>query len=132
MYGNYLPPNPLIEWIGRTALKLMGWRIEGELPRLDKFVAIGAHHTSNWDFILMLGIAWDLGLKVKYLGKHTLFKPPFGFVTRSDPVRMTLGDLGAIAGFKLAQFEGKALGQAEQGEMILREVDHFLVAPVNA
>ena len=34
MYGNYLPPNPLIEWIGRTALKLMGWRIEGELPRL--------------------------------------------------------------------------------------------------
>ena len=52
-------------------------------------------------------------------------KPPFGFVTRSDPVRMTLGDLGAIAGLKLAQFEGKALGQAEQGEMVLGEVDHF-------
>ena len=52
MSGNYLPRNPLAEWVGRVALKLMGWRIEGQLPALDKFVVIGAHHTSNWDFVI--------------------------------------------------------------------------------
>jgi len=31
----------------------------------------------------MLAIAWDLGLSVRYLGKKTLFRPPFGFVMRA-------------------------------------------------
>ena len=35
MSGNFLPPNPLAEWLGRTLLRLMGWRMEGELPKLD-------------------------------------------------------------------------------------------------
>lgn len=43
MSGNYLPPNPFAEWVGRTVLRLMGWRIEGQMPALDKFVVIGAH-----------------------------------------------------------------------------------------
>ena len=62
-----LPPNPLIEWVGRTALKLMGWRIEGELPRLDKFVAIGAHHTSNWDFVIFIALKFVLRLNARWL-----------------------------------------------------------------
>ncbi|NLF05952.1 MAG: acyl-phosphate glycerol 3-phosphate acyltransferase, partial [Actinomycetales bacterium] len=44
---------------------------------------VGAPHTSNWDFIHMLAIAWDLGLHVRYLGKDALFRPPFGFVMRA-------------------------------------------------
>ena len=31
----------------------------------------------------MLAICWDLGLSPKWLGKHTLFKPPFGWVMRA-------------------------------------------------
>ena len=83
MYGNYLPPNPLIEWIGRTALKLMGWRIEGELPRLDKFVAIGAHHTSNWDFVIFIALKFVLRLNARWFGKHSIFRWPFGGLMRS-------------------------------------------------
>ena len=83
MYGNYLPPNPLIEWIGRTALKLMGWRIEGELPRLDKFVAIGAHHTSNWDFVIFIALKFVLRLNARWFGKHSSFRWPFGGLMRS-------------------------------------------------
>ena len=83
MYGNYLPPNPLIEWIGRTALKLMGWRIEGELPRLDKFVAIGAHHTSNWDFVIFIALKFVLRLNARLFGKHSIFRWPFGGLMRS-------------------------------------------------
>ena len=83
MYGNYLPPNPLIEWIGRTALKLMGWRIEGDLPRLDKFVAIGAHHTSNWDFVIFIALKFVLRLNARWFGKHSIFRWPFGGLMRS-------------------------------------------------
>ncbi|NKX92853.1 acyl-phosphate glycerol 3-phosphate acyltransferase [Sanguibacter hominis ATCC BAA-789] len=72
----------------RRAIARLGWKISPwthrstVVPTDGVGVLIGAPHTSNWDFILMLGIAWDLGLKVKYLGKHTLFKPPFGFIMR--------------------------------------------------
>lgn len=37
--------------------RLAGWRAEGELPKLDKFVLIAAPHTSNWDYMVMLGLA---------------------------------------------------------------------------
>ena len=83
MYGNYLPPSPLAEWVGRTALKLMGWRREGELPRLDKFVAIGAHHTSNWDFVIFIALKFVLRLNARWFGKHSIFRWPFGGLMRS-------------------------------------------------
>jgi 1-acyl-sn-glycerol-3-phosphate acyltransferase len=36
-------------------------------------VLIGAPHTSNWDFVLMLAIAWRLGIPIRWLGKASLF-----------------------------------------------------------
>ena len=89
----------------RRAIARLGWKISPwthrstVVPSDGVGVLIGAPHTSNWDFILMLGIAWDLGLKFKYLGKHTLFKPPFGFVTRSELDEMqAAGAVGEVAG----------------------------------
>ncbi len=35
---------------------------------------IGAPHTSNWDFILMLAISGEADLKIRWLGKHQLFR----------------------------------------------------------
>ncbi|SDH47555.1 Acyltransferase [Pseudomonas benzenivorans] len=83
MAGNYLPPNPLAEWLGRTLLKLLGWRIEGELPQLDKFVVIGAHHTSNWDFVIFIAVKFVLRLNARWFGKHTIFRWPFGRLLRA-------------------------------------------------
>lgn len=83
MSGNYLPPNPVAEWLGRSVLKLMGWRIEGELPKLDKFVAIGAHHTSNWDFVVFIALKFVLRLNARWFGKHSLFRWPFGGLMRA-------------------------------------------------
>ncbi|WP_445940866.1 lysophospholipid acyltransferase family protein [Pseudomonas sp.] len=82
MSGNYLSRNPLAEWVGRMALKLMGWRIEGELPQLDKFVVIGAHHTSNWDFVIFIAVKFVLRLNARWFGKHTIFRWPFGVLMR--------------------------------------------------
>lgn len=83
MSANYLPPNPLAEALGRSVLKLMGWRIEGELPALDKFVAIGAHHTSNWDFVIFIAAKFVLRLNARWFGKHSIFRWPFGHLMRA-------------------------------------------------
>jgi len=82
MSANYLPANPVAEWLGRTTLKLMGWRIEGELPNLARFIVIGAHHTSNWDFVIFIAFKFVLRLNARWFGKHTLFRWPFGGLMR--------------------------------------------------
>ncbi|ANI12889.1 acyltransferase [Pseudomonas citronellolis] len=82
MSGNYLPRNPFAEWLGHGMLKAAGWRIEGALPPLDKFVVIGAHHTSNWDFMLFLAAKFVLRLNARWFAKHTLFRWPFGGLLR--------------------------------------------------
>ncbi|MGH9754382.1 MAG: lysophospholipid acyltransferase family protein [Blastocatellia bacterium] len=52
------------------------------MPDVDKLVVIAAPHTSNWDFPVLLGVAFALRVKACWLGKHTLFQWPFGFVSR--------------------------------------------------
>lgn len=46
-------------------------------------ILIGAPHTSNWDFLFMLAICWSQGLHIRYLGKRSLFTPPFGPLMRA-------------------------------------------------
>jgi len=46
-------------------------------------ILIGAPHTSNWDFLFMLAICWSQGLHIRYLGKRSLFAPPFGPLMRA-------------------------------------------------
>ncbi len=60
-------------------MRLVGWRIEGKLPDLPKYILIGAPHTSNWDFILFLGAIFYLKANVKFMGKSELFHNPFGW-----------------------------------------------------
>ena len=50
------------------------WRLVSE-PAPDRpTVLIGAPHTSNWDFVLMLAIAWRLDMRFRWLGKKSLFR----------------------------------------------------------
>ncbi|MFD6176674.1 MULTISPECIES: 1-acyl-sn-glycerol-3-phosphate acyltransferase [unclassified Isoptericola] len=53
--------------------RLSRWTLRSEPVPAQAGVLVGAPHTSNWDFVLMLAIAWRLGLDVRWLGKHTLF-----------------------------------------------------------
>lgn len=68
--------------LGRWSLALLGWRVEGNLPNLPKAVIIVAPHTSNWDFVIGIATKFALGLRASWLGKHTLFRPPFGGLMR--------------------------------------------------
>jgi len=59
-------------------LRVFGWRVEGQLPDIPKFVVVGAPHTSNWDFVLFLALAFALKANPRYMGKAELFRSPFG------------------------------------------------------
>ncbi|MBC8191291.1 MAG: lysophospholipid acyltransferase family protein [Candidatus Marinimicrobia bacterium] len=64
--------------LGKIWLKLTGWKYEGHLPTRGKYILICEPHTSNWDFIFLLAAMFMDRIKVSWLGKHTLFKKPFG------------------------------------------------------
>ncbi|WP_350349457.1 1-acyl-sn-glycerol-3-phosphate acyltransferase [Agromyces sp. G08B096] len=49
------------------------WKLVTEPAPTRPTVLVGAPHTSNWDFVLMLAIAWQLGIDVRWLGKQSLF-----------------------------------------------------------
>lgn len=69
-------------------------------------VLVGAPHTSNWDFPLMLAMGWISGFSPRWLGKQEMFAGPFrpllkalgGVpVDRNDPGSL-VADLIAHAG----------------------------------
>jgi 1-acyl-sn-glycerol-3-phosphate acyltransferase len=68
--------NKVTRWLGRTTLALLGWHIVGQVPNLPKFVAIGAPHTSNWDFPLAMLMFIALGLRISWMGKDSFVNGP--------------------------------------------------------
>ncbi|MDH5606355.1 MAG: lysophospholipid acyltransferase family protein [Anaerolineae bacterium] len=62
--------------IGKVIMLLGGWKTENNIPQNPKMVLIFAPHTSNWDFIFMLGGAYAMGLKPNWMGKKELFWGP--------------------------------------------------------
>jgi 1-acyl-sn-glycerol-3-phosphate acyltransferase len=81
---------PLLQRIGRLAMTLLGWRIDGDLPNLPKFVIIVAPHTSNWDFFAGLFCDLALDMDASWLAKHTIFRGPVG------PLLESLGGIPVV------------------------------------
>ncbi|MFD1293921.1 1-acyl-sn-glycerol-3-phosphate acyltransferase [Lutibacter holmesii] len=62
---------------------LLGWKTVGSFPsELKKYVIIGAPHTHWLDFMVGLALKFAESLPANYIGKASLFKPPFGFFFR--------------------------------------------------
>ncbi|REJ71762.1 MAG: acyltransferase, partial [Proteobacteria bacterium] len=74
LLGNAVPQrkHPIRTLIGRMVFKLIGWKLEGNLPNRSKLVLVALPHSSNFDFVLALSVIWGWGLKLNYMGKHTL------------------------------------------------------------
>ncbi len=70
---------PCLRLLSILILKLMGWKAVGCPIENARFVLIGAPHTSNWDFPLMIMVVLKLRLKVFWMGKNTLFPFPVGW-----------------------------------------------------
>jgi 1-acyl-sn-glycerol-3-phosphate acyltransferase len=94
-------------------MRLSGWRFEGEVPDVRKMVLIVAPHTSNWDFPVGLQAKLALRLGGTFIGKHTLFRWPFGIFMRW---------LGGIPVNRSA-----AAGFASEVARVLRDADQMTV-----
>lgn len=78
----------------RWILKLIGWQLMDKAPTAPKYVLIGAHHTSNWDWAVGFLMMSGLGLKPRWIGKDALFKGIGG------PIMRWLGGIPVVRGAK--------------------------------
>ena len=71
----------MIHLIYILIFKAMGWKKEGDIPHhLNKFIVAVAPHTSSWDFVIGILARSVLTIQsAKFIGKDSLFKPPFGW-----------------------------------------------------
>lgn len=73
---------PCLRLLANAWLKIAGWRVVARNIPDPPFIFIGAPHTSNWDFFLLLAGVLHTGLDVRWMGKHTLFPPGLGWFMR--------------------------------------------------
>jgi 1-acyl-sn-glycerol-3-phosphate acyltransferase len=105
--------------LGRLLLRSFGWTLHGEIPNRPQFIIAVAPHTSNFDFLLTVGVILSLGLKTSYLAKASLFRFPLGIVIRAFggiPVdRSNTNGLVAQMATKFATSPQLILGIAPEG-----------------
>jgi 1-acyl-sn-glycerol-3-phosphate acyltransferase len=102
---------PALRLLFRFSLWILGWRVVGQLPDVPKFVIVGAPHTSNWDFVIFLVLAFILKGDLRYMGKKELFRWPYsGFFHWCGGVPVD---------------RSKPQGLVEQTVQAIQEADHF-------
>jgi len=98
-------------------LTALGWEIHADFPDAKKYVIIAAPHTSNWDFPLGIMAVKAIKLDVRWIGKHTIFRWPFGWLFRA------LGGIPVVRGQSLHLIEQMA-DLFEQSDQLI-----FALAP---
>lgn len=68
---------PVFYLVGRIGLSVFGWKTQGKMPELKKFILVAAPHSSNWDFVFFLLMIFKFQIPVYWMGKDTMFSPPF-------------------------------------------------------
>ena len=117
----------MISRLSMWILNSLGWTVHADFPDERKYVLIAAPHTSNWDFPLGIVAARAIKLDVHWLGKHTLFRWPYGWFFRAiggTPVDRdrTLNLIQQIAGL-FAHSGQLILALAPEGTR--RKTDHW-------
>ena len=113
--------------LARRLLALAGWRVAGALPPCPRFVVIVAPHTSSWDFMFAVLAMFATDLRISWLGKHTIFRFPFGPILRwlgGEPVDRSMP--GGTVSTAVEQFRARpqwVLGLAPEGSR--RRVEHW-------
>jgi len=108
-------------------MQLRGWRIVGEPPPFPKFVAIGAPHTSNWDFMFFLGVVSCFRIPARVVGKESLVSWPFGGLMRRlgvIPLRRDSGQ-GLVEQMAVAFAASDRMALVVAPEGTRRRADHW-------
>ena len=100
--------NFVTKHLARLAFRISGWRVTGEVPDCKKFVAIGAPHTSNWDWFIGMLLMYAVGVKFSFLIKNSVFVPVLGSLLKflgGVPVNRNAAD--GVVGDAVRAFEEK-------------------------
>lgn len=116
-YG--LQKSPISQRLAHIILRLIGWRTHAIRPHTSRYVIIGAPHTSNWDFGLMLLLMAAEQLPIRFMAKDSLFRGPLGPVMHSlggIPVnRCERTNLVDQIAAKFDEFDDLIIGVAPEG-----------------
>ncbi|NNE57609.1 MAG: glycerol acyltransferase [Hellea sp.] len=75
--------NAFTRWLGSAILKMIGWKVVGQLPNEKKAIIVGMPHTSNWDLIIAMSSMLHVGLKFNWVMKKEAFFWPLGPLWKS-------------------------------------------------
>ncbi|NMG28172.1 1-acyl-sn-glycerol-3-phosphate acyltransferase [Aromatoleum evansii] len=105
--------------LARLLLRLAGWRVVLVPPPGPKGVVMVYPHTSNWDFPIGVLARSASGLRISYVAKDSLFRPPFGALFRwlgGIPVnrRVSTGFVGQLVR-RFAESESLLIAIAPEG-----------------
>lgn len=90
--------------LARAYWALSRWRLRTQPAPTRPTILIGAPHTSNWDFVLMLAISWRLGIPIRWLGKESLFAGWRGPIMRGlGGIAVDRSDAGRVVADVVAQ-----------------------------
>ncbi|MEO0501297.1 MAG: lysophospholipid acyltransferase family protein [Pseudomonadota bacterium] len=82
-----------------------GWTVTQDAPLPPRCVLIAVPHTSNWDFPNVMALTDQLGVRIHFMAKVSLFRPPFGRFMR--------------------QMGGVPVDRAAAGDMVNQMTDEF-------
>ena len=103
--------------IARLALRAVRWKTVGTVPQ--RSVLVGAPHTSNWDWVLTMLLAWDNSITIKLLVKREFFVGPLAPLLRATgAIALDRADPAATISELMAEAEGDEpflLGLAAEG-----------------
>ena len=69
--------------VGLAIAAAAGWKVQVQQPLPARCVIVGAPHTSGWDLSLTLLLMLAAGLRLRWIGKDTLFRGPIGWLLRA-------------------------------------------------
>jgi 1-acyl-sn-glycerol-3-phosphate acyltransferase len=73
----------MLKHLAGLCLRLFGWQPLGVCPPVRKLVLVGYPHTSNWDLLVYVLVAWNLGISLSWMGKEELFRGVRGWLMRA-------------------------------------------------
>ena len=72
-----LKPTRLSQRLWSALLRMVGWRVFGEIPQIPKYLLVVAPHTSNLDWFIGFVASRSISLPFPHwIGKHTIFRWP--------------------------------------------------------
>lgn len=74
--------NIILKQLAIFAFWVSGWKLTGTIANTPKLLVIAAPHHSAWEVLLGFMTICRLSLGPQWMGKHTIFRWPIGYIAR--------------------------------------------------